>query len=470
MSPSPSASSNISPPPPTTATNAASSSAFLWDGINLGSFSLLLSFVGATITLPFLQSQRDKLGCDALCYGTMQSVRSGLSMVGLILAGRLSDRIGRANVLWIGVFASLFSYVTNLLGGTLTMMWIALIPTSFLNHNFSVMKALFADYCSEYSYSESQRASVMGRLGMMAGVSFMLGPLIGASILSGYEQSVFAAIVFTLASAVLLWYLPTPIITPLSPSTMDMKDQPSANPKSLKEAITSFFYMPAIQSPGARVLMTMRCAMSLAYHIFMTVWTVSLKARFNFSASDHAQFMSWIGLCYALSQSVLARILIKYFREDPTKLLQLCAISLSLGRVAAMMTSSVVLVYLIMAIVVVALGVVNTTMTTDCSRLAKQDQVGGIYGVFEAVEGFAGLIGPTLGGLLHTIHASLPLICVVAAYSLVFYIISVYYHDHVVAAAEDKIDNISKLPNESEKPSEQANASEKPSEGKLKAL
>lgn len=294
-----------------------------------------------------------------------------------------------------------------------------------------------------------------------------MGPLIGASILSSYEQAVFAAIVFTLASSVLLWYLPTPTITPSSPSALE---QPPAKSKSLKEAITAFFYMPAIQSPGARVLMIMRCAMSLAYHIFMTVWTVSLKARFNFSASDHAQFMSWIGLCYALSQSVLARILIKFFREDPTRLLQLCAVSLSLGRVAAMMTTSVVLVYLIMGIVVVALGVVNTTMTTDCSRLAKQDQVGGIYGVFEAVEGFAGLIGPILGGLLHKIHVSLPLVCVVIAYCLVFYVISVYYHDHVVAAAEDKMGSIPKSPNESEKPSKQANASEKPTEGKLKAL
>eukprot|EP01031_Cornospumella_fuschlensis_P017077 gene17077-20890_t len=131
------------------------------DGITIGSISLFFSFLGSSLTIPYLQSQRDKLGCDVLCYGSMQSARSGLSMVGLVLVGRLSDRLGRTKMMWIGLLASLFSYTVNIYGTDLTSMWLALIPSALLNHNFNVMKALFADYCSDYGYSESQRASAI---------------------------------------------------------------------------------------------------------------------------------------------------------------------------------------------------------------------------------------------------------------------------------------------------------------------
>jgi hypothetical protein len=189
--------------------------------------------------------------------------------------------------------------------------------------------------------------------------------------------------------------------------------------------------------------------MAFAFSIFMTVWTVTLKERFNFGARDHAYFMGWIGLCYAISQGVLARYLLQLFGgtsssnssshkhnvkkenlnhtsndnnddksgatkpahdnkvgkhdtteldpssssnssssdkkasqqpvedsdSDPTVLLLLCMLMLSLGRVSAMLTHSVAMVYAIMALVIIALGVVNTAMASACGSLAGPDQV-----------------------------------------------------------------------------------------------
>jgi len=78
---------------------------------------------------------------------------------------------------------------------------------------------------------------------------------------------------------------------------------------------------------------------------------------------DHAFFMGWVGLCYALSQGVLAKVFIQAAGEkNLTRLLLLCVAGLGLGRVAAMLTTSLVAVYAIMGAVIVALGVVNTAM------------------------------------------------------------------------------------------------------------
>lgn len=61
--------------------------------------------------------------------------------------------------------------------------------------------------------------------------------------------------------------------------------------------------------------------------------------------------------------------------EDPTIVLIICVATLGFGRVVAMLTSSLVVVYAVMAAVIISLGVVNTAISSACTRLADKDQV-----------------------------------------------------------------------------------------------
>jgi len=146
------------------------------NGILYGSISVFISILGAALTFPFLQAQRDSLGCDALCYGSMQSARSGLSLIGNVFIGRMSDRFGRIPMLWIGLAASLASYTINFFGNSVDAMWLSMLPSSLLNQNFTVSKALFGDYNTEAGGVESDRASSMGRLGKCSFLLFLLLP------------------------------------------------------------------------------------------------------------------------------------------------------------------------------------------------------------------------------------------------------------------------------------------------------
>jgi hypothetical protein len=191
----------------------------------------------------------------------------------------------------------------------------------------------------------------------------------------------------------------------------------------------AFIQLPAARLPGSRLLFFMRAFMSLAFHVFMTVWTVSLKERFNFTPRDHASFMGWVGLWYALSQGYLAKW---FITDDPTKLLLWCIVGLGGGRLLAMLTTSLPLVYALMAAVIVALGIMNTAMSSACARLADADQVGGLIGVTEAVESLAGLVGPAFGGVLFHIHPQLPVASVVGIYGLVFIAVLFFYKSTIV--------------------------------------
>jgi MFS family permease len=254
----------------------------------------------------------------------MQSARSGLSMIGTVLAGRMSDRFGRYVVLFIGFISSLFSYIMNYNATTITAIWIAMIPSALLNQNYNILKALFADYSTEYGYTEAERASAIGQLGMAVGFSFMVGPMVGAYFLTDFHQANIAAIIITLFSGLCMFYLPKLNILPSvnkddgiidndyksSTSLLNLVYDDNNNVKQNKlfnkdekdnnnniviifkklnklynkyikhNKITTFFYLPVAQKKGVKLLLFMRFSMALAFNIFMTIWTVSLKKRF----------------------------------------------------------------------------------------------------------------------------------------------------------------------------------------------
>jgi hypothetical protein len=257
--------------------------------------------------------------------------------------------------------------------------------------------------------------------------------------LKSYRQATGIAMIFTGLSGVCIFLLPSPSAPPASAASAsasapvdgpaDVKMPAEGEGKKKENPLMAFLHLPAAQLPGSRLLFFMRLFMTLAFNVFMTVWTVSLKERFSFGPRDHANFMGWVGLWYALSQGVLAPL---FIREDPTLLLLGCTVVLSLGRLLSMLTSSLALVYVLMAAVIVALGVLNTAMSSACSRLAQKDQVGGLIGVMEGVESLAGLFGPALGGVLFRLHPSLPIVSVVGIYLAVGLAIFLFYKKTIV--------------------------------------
>ncbi len=402
-------------------------------GVIIGSVAMFISVMGAGVTFPFLQAQRDAFECNAECFGFMQSLGSGLKLVGTIFVGRMSDRFGRRFALWVGVGASLATYVLNYRTSSIQEMWIASIPTSLMNQNYTVLKALFADYSAEIKGSEADRASAMGKLGMAVGISFMIGPSIGAVLLSTYKEACLVAGGLTVVSAAIMLFLPHPKLKRIdSEANLPKLVAEGVEKTSLFRRVFKFLYLPAAQSHGARLLMVIRLLMGLAFNVFMTIWTVSLKKRFEFGPRDHALFMGWIGFCFALSQGKLAQYFMKLAGDNPTNLLCVCAVSLSAGRVMAMMTSSLAAVYVIMAAVIVALGILNTAISSAVTKLADADQIGGLMGVMEAIESCAGLVGPGLGGLLFRAGDYVPISAVVTLYLIVFTLIKFFYKKHIV--------------------------------------
>jgi MFS family permease len=89
--------------------------------------------------------------------------------------------------------------------------------------------------------------------------------------------------------------------------------------------------------------------------------------------------------------------------------------------------------YFVMALVIIALGVVNTAIASACSQLADSSQVGGLFGALESVESLAGMVGPLVGGYTYRHYGSMTVLgLVVALYLLVGIAVVMGYRRFIV--------------------------------------
>jgi hypothetical protein len=192
------------------------------------------------------------------------------------------------------------------------------------------------------------------------------------------------------------------------------------------------------ESRAAMMLIVIRLNMSLAYQIFNTVWPASLRSRFNFGPTDHARFMSFIGISYAFSQGFLAKRLVRLWGKDgKVYLIMACCAILGVGRYIAYFTNSLVVMYATFLFIINALGTMNTVITADTGHIAPSDEIGSLFGMLQAAESAAGIVGPFLGGVISKFGKDAPLIAVVGVYCGLFAFVLWGYDYHVVSSGGD---------------------------------
>ena len=418
-------------------------------GIQYGTASLAFLFVAITVTMPHAQSLRDDLGCDSMCLGSMTSVRSMLTLTGATLVGKLSDSTNhylqtslggaRRLSLFVGGLAAALGLLMGYHASDIRMLWASMIPGALLQHNANVLKALFSAYHDAVpeKSSSTDRAASAGLLGMAVGLALMAGPLAGVSLFSTYQEATYFGFGCVLISLALIVIMPTPL-----PATATHEQSTSSNVSKKKLGFFSSFDIPTARTPAALFLMASRLCMTLAFHIFQTIWTASLNERFDFGPKDYGRFISFIGLTYAVSQGFLAKALLKTFgghtSRGRVRLLLSCCVILGCGRYLAFQTSSLPVVYALFAGIVTCLGLINTMFSADTSQIAPPEELGSLFGVLAAVESAGGIVGPILGGALsrvHPVHA--PLFSVLALYALVFCMVIMGYDSLVLKNSQD---------------------------------
>ena len=79
--------------------------------------------------------------------------------------GRLSDHYGRRSALVLGLLAGILSTIIFGLVDSLQGLWLSMLPSALLSHQFLVLKALSSDWAQAVGFTAAQRGAVMGQLG-----------------------------------------------------------------------------------------------------------------------------------------------------------------------------------------------------------------------------------------------------------------------------------------------------------------
>ena len=381
-----------------------------------------LQFLINFLPFSFLQSHRDSVGCTPQCYGVLQSVSAAVSFLGALIVGKMSDCYGRRIMVHIGLIFSVLSHAAALSKNDQSALFMAALASGF-NQNYSVLKAVVSDFYTNRDRLEEDRRNrekAMGYLGAAAGLAFMVGPLLGSALFSSYQDARHTSLLAIFTVALLVPFLP--------PDYHGRRGQSKAPAEVSRKGVLHYIYMwfvtfLAAHTHQAKLLLALRFMMGLAYSIYNGIFMLSLRARLGFSPSDYGLLMAWVGMSHAFAQGIFTTFA-SFFVKRKGNLLSVCSLVVLAGRFIQIKTSSLLCLYGVTFCIIMAVGVINTVLSSATAEAATIGSIGSLYGSMEAVEKIAALVGPLIGAYCFGLYSLLPTIasgCLYATISAVTY-------------------------------------------------
>jgi len=346
-----------------------------------GIFSLRM--LGLFMILPvFSLHAHEYAGYTPLLTGLAIGVYGLTQAIFQIPFGMLSDRIGRKKVIAAGlivfaigsVLAALADTIWGVIGGR-AMQGLGAIAAAVL--------ALTADLTRE-----EQRTKAMAIIGVSIGLAFAMAMVLGPAITEtdlGLPGLFWLTAVLTLVGvAVLLFYVPDPVITRFHRDTEPVPAQFArilGNPQLLRLDI------------GILIL-----------HMIMTATFVSLPLvlRDQAGVSANSHWMVYLAVL-SLSVVLMAPCVMFADRKNRLKHVFVGAVVLLVIAEAGMFRyqNGLVEIVVLMVLYFTAFNVLEASLPSLVSRIAPSDMKGTALGAYSTAQYFGAFMGGALGGWLH---------------------------------------------------------------------
>jgi DHA1 family tetracycline resistance protein-like MFS transporter len=337
---------------------------------------VFIDLVGFGIVIPILPLYVEEYGPSPVVFGLLMASFSVMQFIFAPILGRLSDRVGRRPVLLVSLLGSAIGYVLFGIAGSLGMLFASRIIDGISGGNISTAHAVIADITGP-----EDRARGMGLIGAAFGLGFILGPAIGALLVTvaPWLPGMAAASASTIAFFLVLTRLPET----LDPEARVESRRHPLNMKSLSEVLSHPLIGPC--------LVMVFCTI-FAFANFETTFAQFAKLRFAYSTSTIAWLFVYAGVLGALVQGGLVGRLSKRFGE-PKLIVAGTALSFfALGCLPYAPSRGPLLV--ILAVLALGQGIAHPSLSAFTSKLAGPDEVGGVMGVYQGMSSLARIFGP----------------------------------------------------------------------------
>jgi DHA1 family tetracycline resistance protein-like MFS transporter len=355
--------------------------------------TLLIDVMGIGIIIPVLPDlimsmEHCTLERATVISGYMAFVYAFMQFFFSPLLGALSDRFGRRVVLLLSLFGFGVDYLFLGFAGTITLLFVGRLIAGITGASFTVAGAYIADVSPP-----EKRAQNFGLIGAAFGLGFILGPAIGGLIAKLGDRVPF----FVAAGLALLNWLYGFFILPesLKPENRRKFEWKRANPVG---ALLQLMKHPLV----ARIAVVF-FLLNLAGQSLPTTWSFYTIHRYNWSEGQIGFSLAFVGICIAIVQAGLTRILVPKLGE--TKAVYVGIIINMIGMIGVGLASEPWMIFA--ATVGLALGGIGgPSLQSIASKDIPPNEQGELQGFLTSVMSITAIIGPLLMPWLFSSFAS----------------------------------------------------------------
>lgn len=372
---------------------------------------VFIDLIGIGIALPILAPMFLDAHSPLFASGTPLAERT--IMLGILLGlyplmqffgspilGALSDFHGRKKMLTIPLFGACVGYVLFAIGISTGNLWLLIIGRAidgFAGGSIAIAQSAIADISDPKT-----KAKNFGLIGMAFGLGFILGPFIGGklgdpNVVSWFNYSTpfwFAA-VLCLINFILIQFLFKETLKQTTKKTVDM----FVGIRNLKKA----FSVPNLRIAFASVFLIF-----FGFTFFTQFFQVFLIEKFAFTQSEIGDFFAFLGLCAAISQGLIVRVVSKHL--NPQQSLRVSVLLLAITVSSYLLINDRNLVYLVVPFIALFNGITLPNTTALISNLGDSKSQGEILGINQSVIAAAWSLPALLSGFLAAVDLRLPII------------------------------------------------------------
>ncbi len=343
--------------------------------------TLMLDSIGIGLIIPVLpQLVQDLTGGSiseaAIWGGLLTTVYALMQFLLSPTIGNLSDRFGRRPILLWTLLAMGLDYILLSVAGTIWLLFLGRLIAGITGASFSTASAYVADISAP-----EKRAANFGLVGAAFGMGFVFGPALGGLLGElGPRAPFIAAAVVALSNAAIGYFILPETLKPEKRRPFQWR---RANPLGALLAIKRL--------PGMLGLTVLMLVFTISHQVYPVIWPYFMIERFQLSPGYIGLTLASFGICMAIIQGGLIRVIVPRLGEMMT-----AKVGLVLNLAVFILTAFVAEFWMLMALIpFMALGViVGPALQALMSNAVSDDAQGELQGLFASINGISMIISP----------------------------------------------------------------------------